>query len=85
MIFHIKDFLIRVRMQKLCPFYKFQTDFANKVEIHIRKFSQQVDHISHGKLIFFYVFTFPSFSFIFSKTEQAVHRGRASGGIFGQS
>ena len=41
-------------MQKLCPFYKFQRDFANKVEIHICKFSQQLDHISHGKLIFFF-------------------------------
>ena len=62
-------------MQKLCPFYKFQRDFANKVEIHICKFSQQLDHISHGKLIFFYFLTFLSFSFIFLKTEKAVHRG----------
>ena len=36
-------------MQKLCPFYKFERDFANKVEIHIYKFSQQVDHISRGQ------------------------------------
>ena len=62
-------------MQKLCPFYKFQRDFANKVEIHICKFFQQLDHISHGKLILFYFLTFPSFSFIFSKTEKAVHGG----------
>ena len=38
-----KNFLIRVRMQKLCPFYKFHRDFVNKVKIHICKFSQQVD------------------------------------------
>ena len=72
-------------MQKLCPFYKFQRDFANKVEIHICKFSQQLDHISHGKLIFFYFLTFPSFSFLFL-TEKAVHGGGgAFGGIFGPS
>lgn len=71
-------------MQKLCPFYKFQRDFANKVEIHICKFSQQLDHISHGKLIFFYFLTFSSFSFIFLKTEKAV-QGSACEGIFGPS
>ena len=43
-------------MQKLCPFTKFQRDFANKVEIHICKFSQQLDDILPGKLIFFYFF-----------------------------
>src|SRR3989337_1882990 len=75
MIFHIKNFLIRVRMQKLCPFYKFQRDFANKVKIHICKFSQQVDHISHGKLIFF--LTFPSFFFFFFKKEKV---GQGGGG-----
>ena len=53
-----KNFLIRVRMQKLCPFYKFQRYFANKVKIHICKFSQQVDHISHGKLFFSHFYHF---------------------------
>ena len=46
MIFHIKNFLIRVRMQKLCPFYKFQRDFANKVKIHICKFPTSRPHIT---------------------------------------
>ena len=74
-------------MQKLCPFYKFQSDFANKVEIHICKFTQQVDHISHGKLIFFYFLTFPSFSFnYFLKLKRrSTGGGGAFGGIFGQS
>ena len=60
-----KNFLIRVRMQKLCPFYKFQRDFVNKVEIHICKFSQQLDHISHGKLILFYFFDISIIFFYF--------------------
>ena len=76
MIFHIKNFLIRVRMQKLCPFYKFQKDFVNKVKIHICKFSQQLGHMSHGKLIFFYFLTFLSFSFIFFKLKR-----RSTGGV----
>ena len=75
MIFHIKNFLIRVRMQKLCPFYKFQRDFVNKVEIHICKFSQQLDHISHGKLIFFYFFDI-SIIFFFFKLKR-----RSTGGV----
>ena len=75
MIFHIENFFIRVRMQKLCPFYKFSRDFANKVEIHICKFSQQLDHISHGKLIFFYFFDISLLLFYFFKTEKAIHRG----------
>ena len=62
-------------MQKLCPFYKFQRDFANKVEIHICKFSQQLDHISHGKLIFFYFFDI-SIIFFFL-TERRSTRGGA--------
>ena len=58
-------------MQKLCPFYKFQRDFANKVEIHICKFSQQLDHISHGKLIFFYFFDiFIIFFYFFKKLKR---------------
>ena len=72
-------------MQKLCPFYKFQRDFANKVEIHICKFSQQLDHISHGKLILFYSFDISIIFFYFFKTEKAVHGGGAFGGIFGQN
>lgn len=59
-------------MQKLCPFYKFQGDFANKVEIHICKISQQLDHISHGKLILFYFFDISIIFFYFFKTEKAV-------------
>ena len=50
-------------------------EVPNKVKIHICKFSQQLDHISHGKLILFHFLTFSSFSFIFFKTEKAVHRG----------
>ena len=73
-------------MQKLRPFYKFQRDFANKVEIHIFKFSQQLDHISHGKLIFFYFFDISIIFFYFFKTEKAVHGGGgAIGGTFCQS
>ena len=78
MIFHIKNFLVRVRIQKLCPFYKFQRDFANKVEIHISKFSQQLDHISHGKLIIFYFFDISIIFFYFFKLK----RRSMGGGVF---
>ena len=64
-------------MQKLCPFYKFQRDFANKVEIHICKFSQQLDHISHGKLILFYFFDISIiFFYFFLKLKR-----RSTGGV----
>ena len=69
-------------MQKLCPFYKFLRDFANKVEIHICKFSQQLDHISHGNLIFFYFFDIAIIFFYFFETEKAVPRGGAFGEFF---
>ena len=39
---------------KVMPILQIQGDFANKVEIHICTFSQQLDHISHGRLILFY-------------------------------
>ena len=57
-------------MQKLCPFYKFQRDFANKVEIHICKLSQQLDHISDVKLIFFYFFDTSIIFFYFFKLKR---------------
>ena len=45
-------------MQKLCPFYKFSRDFANKVEIHICKFSHFLLVFSH----FLYVLLSCSFA-----------------------
>ena len=63
-------------MQKLCPFYKFQSDFANKVEIHICKFSQQLDHISHGKLILFYFCDISIIFLFFLKLKR-----RSTGGV----
>ena len=65
MIFHIKNIFIRVICKSYAHIYKFQRDFANKVEIHIYKFSQQLDHISHGKLIFFYFFEISIIFFYF--------------------
>ena len=73
--FSYKNFFIGVRTQKLCPFYKFSRDFANNVEIHICKFSQ-LDHISHGKLIFFYFFDISIIFVYFFKTEKAIGGGR---------
>ena len=72
-------------MQKLCPFYKFQRDFANKVKIHICKFSQQLDHISHGKLIFFYFFDISIIFFYFFKLKRLSTEVGAFGEIFGSS
>ena len=71
-------------MQKLCPFYKFRRDFANKVEIHICKFSQQLDHISHGNLIFFYFFDISIIFFYFFLKLKRRSRGVHSGECLGQ-
>ena len=70
MIFHIKTFSSELVCKSYAHFYKFSRDFANKVEIHICKFSQQLDHISHGKLIFFYFFDIFIIFFYFLKLKR---------------
>ena len=73
MIFHIKVFLIRVRMQKLCPFTNSRQILQIKSKFIFGIFPNNQTTYHMGNLFSFIFFDIFIILFYFFKTEKAIH------------